>query len=47
MNKRAGTVNGRKVRDRSHEVLFMDLRTWDNNIEEITIDKGKKKKKKR
>ncbi len=45
MNKRAGTVNGRKVRDRSHEVLFMDLRTWDNNIEEITIDKGKKKKK--
>ena len=45
MNKRAGTVNGRKVRDRSHEVLFMDLRTWDKNIEEITIDKGKKKKK--
>lgn len=45
MNKRAGTVNGRKVRDRQHEVLFMDLRTWDNNIEEITIDKGKKKKK--
>lgn len=45
MNKRAGTVNGRKVRDRSHEILFMDLRTWDNNIEEITIDKGKKKKK--
>lgn len=45
MNKRAETINGRKVRDRSHEVLFMDLRTWDNNIEEITIDKGKKKKK--
>lgn len=45
MNKRAGTVNGRNVRDRQHEVLFMDLRTWDNNIEEITIDKGKKKKK--
>ena len=45
MNKRAGTINGRKVRDRSNEVLFMDLRTWDNNIEEITIDKGKKKKK--
>lgn len=45
MNKCAGTVNDRKVRDRQHEVLFMDLRTWDNNIEEITIDKGKKKKK--
>ena len=45
MNKRAGTVNGRKVRDRSHEVLFMDLRTWDSNVEEITIDKGKRKKK--
>lgn len=45
MNKHAGTVNGRQVRDRRHEVLFMDLRTWDSNIEEITIDKGKKKKK--
>ena len=45
MNKKAGVVNGRKVRDRQHEVLFMDLRTWDANIEEIVIDKGKKKKK--
>ncbi len=45
MNKKAGTVNGRKLRDRTGEVLFMDLRTWDSNIEEITIDKGKKKKK--
>ena len=45
MNKRAGTVNGRQLRDRTGEVLFMDLRSWDGNIEEIVIDKGKKKKK--
>ena len=45
MNKNAGTVNGRQVRDRRGEVLFMDLRRWDQNIEEIVIDKGKKKKK--
>lgn len=45
MNKKAGTVNGRKVRSREGEVLFMDLRRWDQNVEEIVIDKGKKKKK--
>ncbi len=45
MNKKAGDVNGRAVRDRRREVLFMDLRTWNQNIEEIIIDKGKKKKK--
>ena len=45
MNKSATTVNGRKLRDRSHEILFMDLRTWNDNVEEIVIDKGKKKKK--
>lgn len=45
MNKKAGTVNGRKLRDRTHEILFMDLRTWNENVEEIIIDKGKKKKK--
>lgn len=45
MNKKARTVNGRVLRDRTHEILFMDLRTWDENIEEIVIDKGKKKKK--
>lgn len=45
MNKNARTVNRRQVRDRRNEVLFMDLRTWDDNIEEIAIDKGKKKKK--
>lgn len=45
MNKKAGTVNGRQVRDRRGEVLFVDLRRWDQNVEEIVIDKGKKKKK--
>lgn len=45
MNKKSGTVNGRQLRDRTNEILFMDLRTWDGNIEEIVIDKGKKKKK--
>src|SRR5699024_2834532 len=45
MNKKAGVVNGRQLRDRTHEILFMDLRSWDENIEEIEIDKGKKKKK--
>ncbi|MBU3179138.1 type I restriction-modification system subunit M [Clostridium estertheticum] len=45
MNKKERTVNGRHLRDRTNEVLFMDLRHWDENIEEIVIDKGKKKKK--
>ena len=45
MNKKACTVNGRKLRDRTNEILFMDLRRWDQNIEEIVIDKGKRKKK--
>ena len=45
MNKKAGTLNGRQLRDRRGEILFMDLRRWDENIEEIVIDKGKKKKK--
>lgn len=45
MNKKAGTVNGRQLRDRTNEILFMDLRTWNGNIDEIVIDKNKKKKK--
>lgn len=45
MNKKAGEWHGRKLRDRTNEILFVDLRTWDGNIEEIVIDKGKKKKK--
>ena len=45
MNKKAGTWNGRQLRDRTNQILFMDLRRWDENIEEIIIDKGKRKKK--
>lgn len=45
MNKNEGMVNGRKVRNRTNEILFMDLRTWDKNIGVIEIDKGKSKKK--
>ena len=45
MNKTARIVNGHQLRDRSGEVLFMDLRRWDSNVEEIVIDKRKKKKK--
>ena len=45
MNKGAGEVNGRKVRDRRGEILFMDLRTWNENVGVIEIDKGKSKKK--
>ena len=45
MNKRAGERGGRQLRDRTNEILFMDLRKWDENIEETLIDKGKKKKK--
>jgi type I restriction enzyme M protein len=45
MNKKASITGDRQFRDRTNEVLFMDLRRWDSNIEEIVIDKGKKKKK--
>ena len=45
MNKKAGFVNRTQLRDRANQILFMDLRKWDENIEEIVIDKGKKKKK--
>lgn len=44
-NKKARELNGRKLRNRENEVLFVDLRTWNQNIEEYVIDKGKKKKK--
>ena len=44
-NKKARTLHGKQLRDRTNEVLFVDLRRWDSNIEEYVIDKGKKKKK--
>lgn len=36
-NKRACLKNGHAWRDRTHEILFMDLRTWNQN----TYEKGK------
>ena len=45
MNKGAGERGGRQLRDRKNEILFLDLRKWNENIEETLIDKGKKKKK--
>lgn len=44
MNKGARELDGRKLRNRKNEVLFMDLRTWNENIEVIEIDKNKSKK---
>ena len=45
MNKKAQTRNGHMLRDRRNEVLFVDLRQWSGNIEEIKIDKKSSKKK--
>ena len=33
-NKRGGTYHGRNQRDRTGEILFVDLRTWSQNIYE-------------
>lgn len=33
-NKKAHTLNGRNLRDRRGEVLFIDLRRWNSNIYE-------------
>lgn len=44
-NKKAHELNGRQLRDRTNEVLFVDLRRWDENSEEYVLDKNKKKKK--
>jgi type I restriction enzyme M protein len=44
-NKGAGIKNGKTLRNRKGEVLFVDLRRWDNNVAEYKIDESKKKKK--
>ena len=46
-NKKARQLNGRSLRDRTNEVLFVDLRTWNQNIEEYIVDTAKKTKKKK
>ena len=45
MDKGACERSGRRLRDRRGEVLFMDLRTWDENVEKYKLDKNKTKKK--
>jgi len=41
-NKKARELNGRRLRDRTNEVLFVDLRTWSNNSQTYeTIKNGK------
>ena len=30
-NKKGGSYHGRNLRNREHEILFMDLRTWTEN----------------
>lgn len=39
-NKKGGEYHGRKLRNREHEILFMDLRTWTENP---VKNEGKKK----
>ncbi len=46
-NKKARELNGRKLRERSNEILFMDLRTWNDSVEEYTIVSGSKTSKKK
>ena len=44
-NKNKRILNGRQLRERHNEVLFVDLRRWDNQTAEYVIEKGKTKKK--
>ena len=44
-NKKARTLNDRQVKDRTNEILFIDLRTWNENIAEYDISKRSKKRK--
>lgn len=44
-NKNARELNGRKLRDRRGEVLFIDLRQFNQNVATYVLDKNKSKKK--
>lgn len=44
-NKKTNNINGRQLRDRQKEVLFIDLRRWNDHIEQYSVEKGTKKKK--
>lgn len=41
-NKKGGIKNSRKLRNRENEILFVDLRKWNNNKNTIKTDKSKK-----
>lgn len=41
-NKKGGLWHGRRLRDRSDEILFVDLRRWNENTSTIKTDKSKK-----
>ena len=41
-NKKGGIRNGRQLRNRENEVLFVDLRTWNQHNSTIKTDKSKK-----
>ena len=41
-NKKGGLRNGRQLRNRENEVLFVDVRTWNQNNSTIKTDKSKK-----
>ena len=41
-NKKGGNWHGRQLRDRTGEVLFVDLRKWNQNSNTIKTDKSKK-----
>lgn len=41
-DKKGGLRNGRQLRNRENEVLFVDLRTWNQNNSTIKTDKSKK-----
>ncbi len=42
-NKRGGEWHGRKQRNREGEILFMDLRTWNDHVATYKKDKGQQK----
>ncbi len=44
-NKNARELNGRKLRDRRGEVLFIDLRQFNQNVTTYVLDKNQSKKK--
>ena len=43
MNKKTKVDHGRRLRNRENNVLFMDLRTWNENIEDIQYEKEREK----